>query len=518
MAIPFGSITTGLAIKTSDADCFVHIPAQYRHGSASYVNRAKRVLQNNPQIFTEIISIPRANTPIVKFFHIPTKTNCDISFKTPLGVRNSNLIKLLLHSDPRLIPVAITIKYWAKVHELSRSGRISNYTLMTLLIFYLQQSPLYVLPSVLSLQTNVNVDDIVDNWCTSINNNATAFPKSSNTSSISELLGGFFEYYASFDFEKMVVCPYLGQPIEKKLFTDLNALPPQFALYKRNVLSELCYPIKVDRPVCVQDPFEQSHNIASCISYKFYNEIKAYIKFAADAYGEEKQNNCQHFLENVLIKKPKILKLLKTECRINFTANTISTIPDADWKERVRGIIFNIFNDILKINLVKNKKINNKDTNKIKEKYSGSLNRFVWKRKTFERIYTVMTLPFLEKQIKITEEILKVNKDLTNIKFTLILTYCEEPKNFVLHICYQSGEMNSFKDFSNFLIIHLHGWFVKLLKIPPQLTAEPVTEETNDIDTEEESECENIESDVSSEENSKQVVDNPLAVVESEVL
>ena len=37
--------------------------------------------------------VPKARTPIVKFFHIPSETQCDIAFRHGLGVENTELIR-----------------------------------------------------------------------------------------------------------------------------------------------------------------------------------------------------------------------------------------------------------------------------------------------------------------------------------------------------------------------------------------------------------------------------------------
>lgn len=266
-AIPFGSITTGLGIRTSDADCFINIPGQFRMPTGNYVNKAKRVLQQYPGTFAEILAIPRANTPIVKLYHIPTQTNCDVTFKSPLGAQNSRLLALLLHADARLLPLAVLLKYWAKAHELTGTGKLTNYALILLLVFYLQQAPA-VLPAVAWLQRDPQHAYMVDHWNTGFNADPAQFPPTVNTSSISELLGGFFEYYSIFNFDEMIVCPYLGVPIKREIFKDTANMPKEFDLYKNNVLNNYVMPMRYQTAMVVQDPFEQCHNVASTITSK----------------------------------------------------------------------------------------------------------------------------------------------------------------------------------------------------------------------------------------------------------
>lgn len=88
-AIPFGSITTGQGIKSSDADCFLALQpgtdGRPGYGAAEYsgnfVNKAARLMRVYPDVFSKIVAIPKANTPIIKFLHVPTNMNCDLNSK-----------------------------------------------------------------------------------------------------------------------------------------------------------------------------------------------------------------------------------------------------------------------------------------------------------------------------------------------------------------------------------------------------------------------------------------------------
>lgn len=466
--MPFGSITTGLGIKTSDADCYVHIPNQPRHLAAAggHVNRAKRVLQAYPQLFAEILSIPRANTPIVKFFHIPTKTNCDLSFKTPLGAQNSKLIAFLLQSDPRLIPMAVVIKYWAKIHGLSGTGKLSNYALTMLIIFYLQQPPISILPSVEWLQRDGANDVIVDFWNTGFMDKRGLLPPSTNTSSISELLGGFFEFYVSFNFEEFVVCPFLGRPIKKDAFKDMVSLPSEFERYKCNVLNGLVMPIRFTTSMCVQDPFEQCHNVASAITSRLAPEIKAFFKFAANCYEKEKLNKCEEFLKTILLQEPNIVRTKSfPEYRVTLFSRFISSyVKDPDWKSVVREVVMTVFEKILKLKLVKVDEKVNPETKKEKEKYSTTLTKRIWKRKQFAKICSVMNLDFEEMQTRITDEIINFDKQNILVEFTLLLTFANDPKGAVLLIKLTNGDKEAFKEFGKFYMSVLHHWLTSLLR------------------------------------------------------
>ena len=116
-----------------------------------------------------------------------------------------------------------TIKYWAMHHKLSGSGdrnvMINNYAICLLVIFYLQFEN--ILPSVKKLQQNMDASEIVS---IKIKGKKVAygFPDdlskwrckevdlSENSKSLTELLYGFFDFYANFDYLNSIISPNTG--------------------------------------------------------------------------------------------------------------------------------------------------------------------------------------------------------------------------------------------------------------------------------------------------------------------
>ncbi|CAD0197966.1 unnamed protein product [Chrysodeixis includens] len=471
-AVPFGSITTGLGIKTSDADCFINIPGQYRQPNGNYVNKAKRVLMQHPESFAEILAIPRANTPIVKFFHIPTNTNCDVTFKTPLGAQNSRLVAFLLHSDPRLLPVSVIIKYWAKVHDLSGTGKLTNYALTLMIVFYLQQLAEPLLPSVEWLQAGAGQAGggagagrvLVDGWDTGFPPDA-ALPPRANSDSIAQLLGGFFQYYADFNFDELVICPYFGAPVKKDIFRDTASMPNEFQRYKTNVLNNYVLPLRYQTAFCVQDPFEQCHNVASTITNRLAADLKCFFAFAADAYEKDKDHGCENFLPTILIEKPKLLRgKTHPEYRVNLFPRLLNTIVESEWKTVVRDLVRDIFENLFKIKLNLLEETVNPDTKKEKEKYTALLNKAIWKRKSFAKLYSIVDMNFIERQAKITEEIIVAEKHDLGIQFMLILTFCNDPKSACVAVRMGSGDVFVFREFGKFFMSTWQTWFTQMLK------------------------------------------------------
>ena len=116
------------------------------------------------------------------------------------------------------------IKYWAMHHNLSGSGdrrvMLSNYALSLQVIFYLQSE--FILPSVKKLQQNMDKKDRaairiegkeiehgipsdVKKW------RSEELDLPINSKSLIELLHGFFQFYATFDYLKFAISPNSGQ-------------------------------------------------------------------------------------------------------------------------------------------------------------------------------------------------------------------------------------------------------------------------------------------------------------------
>jgi len=60
---------------------------------------------------------------------------------------------------------------------------------------------------------------IADGWDSSFTTDVTLLPHD-NSMSIAELLAGFFQFYALFDFRAYVLCPRLGHAVDVATFIE----------------------------------------------------------------------------------------------------------------------------------------------------------------------------------------------------------------------------------------------------------------------------------------------------------
>lgn len=275
MVYPFGSTVTGLDFSTSDVDAYVLVDPRDRIcGKFTGDALARRLVEVIPpflaasQLFAKVVSIPNANTPIVKCVHLRTGISCDINFKNMLGVCNSYLIKRYLSYNSRLNIALVIIKYWAKVHNLTGVGKFSNYAITVLFLFRFMQEP-YNLPSVYTLQRNHHSNE-QDGWDAGFEFGDFAVSNALSRLGVVELLTLFFKFYANYEYSDVVLCPFIGRSLERSAFVEGGELPVEYSRYKKRLATNGLYPTT---PLCVQDCFELCRNITRAVRLQEFDEF-----------------------------------------------------------------------------------------------------------------------------------------------------------------------------------------------------------------------------------------------------
>lgn len=134
-----------------------------------------------PNVFRNIVSIPFARVPIVKFTHSKSNLNCDLSFKSGLSTMNSLLVKYVLHFlvrhtflisllfvvflfffirtylglDDRIKYLVCAVKLWMKKNELADRNLFTTYAQIWMVLFFLMQPEHAVVPTVLNLRNEL---------------------------------------------------------------------------------------------------------------------------------------------------------------------------------------------------------------------------------------------------------------------------------------------------------------------------------------------------------------------------
>ncbi|XP_031620997.1 UTP:RNA uridylyltransferase 1 isoform X2 [Contarinia nasturtii] len=279
----FGSTVMGIAFKDSDFDFFIELSRPPLNAKpAEIIGRAMNILRRSGQ-FTNFLPISHARVPILKCYHTKTSMAVDINFSDSYGILNSPIVARLLTFDTQIYVLATILKYWAKVHDCAGKNRISNYAIVWMLLFYLQQLPVPILPPIIEFQKRVHP--------LFVNGYNFAFDEfypnqTKNQSRCSELLMGFFKFYKSFDFDKNVICPLYGKSFKKAdiLAQELTEFQRYHEMLKFN---PTLTPMQFNKCICIQDPFETTHTIPGAIAAKEFQKIITKFEYAANIIESE---------------------------------------------------------------------------------------------------------------------------------------------------------------------------------------------------------------------------------------
>ncbi|KYN20185.1 Poly(A) RNA polymerase protein cid1 [Trachymyrmex cornetzi] len=269
----FGSRVTGLALTNSDIDIYLNFVDECIEPQ-SIKRRSKQIqdcLRTDHKNWDIELTLDRSRTPIIKVKHRLTGLQCDISFTKGLSVENSKLIRSFNTAYPPCQKLTLFLKKWLSLASLSGPDGMTNYALTWLVIFYLQVK--LKIPSIADLIKSHNQSKIISGWETGVSD---AILINVPEQPIHELLLGFFEYYGGFDYMRLVICPLLGETCQKKAFTEVPILPNSMALYMVRLRGDKREYFRIDSPMCVQDPYDLSHNLTKAVSILTLKRFKHY--------------------------------------------------------------------------------------------------------------------------------------------------------------------------------------------------------------------------------------------------
>uniref|UniRef100_A0A1B0B571 C2H2-type domain-containing protein n=1 Tax=Glossina palpalis gambiensis TaxID=67801 RepID=A0A1B0B571_9MUSC len=317
----FGSIVSKLALKDCDIDVYLDVkemqlqeangtsgklksPPFMRNSSKhdTIFNTVYRILRESEN-FSQVRPIRSARVPIIKCKHNSTGFSIDINVSCPNSLENTRFLQAIVESDDRIHSMLLFLKIWAKHMQIINRANVTSYCLIILAVFYLQQ-PLQghdrsiILP-VQRIQQNLSarmVQGINYSFDIECEENRVYLPASITTL---DLIKGFFNFYKNLNISEYVLSPYLGVHILRKDFVDDKCA---FLAYHNQLITVSQYfgddaqQFEIDRCVCIQDPFNLSHNIARsmlCIDFTF-PVSRSDVRAITGTVGEH-----QDFLENL---------------------------------------------------------------------------------------------------------------------------------------------------------------------------------------------------------------------------
>lgn len=249
---PIGSSVTGLGLRDSDFDVFIHLSDRdmkyepiERNEAVYLLTQIRAILLKEFNFF--IPKVINARCPIIKIpfnrmSHNPHGLECDMSISNILATYNSKIMKHFLDQEPLFWDLAALLKYWMSARNLIGPNQITSYGCLLMVMFYLQS--VLVLPSLYPMQFTVRQDLVENKWNVAFDPDPKFFTYSSAAEqpadpsagdsgskelrkpALSSLLLGFFNFYAKFPFSQKVICPHYGTTREKNELLLLHELRP----------------------------------------------------------------------------------------------------------------------------------------------------------------------------------------------------------------------------------------------------------------------------------------------------
>uniref|UniRef100_A0A3Q3XDN5 polynucleotide adenylyltransferase n=1 Tax=Mola mola TaxID=94237 RepID=A0A3Q3XDN5_MOLML len=247
-----GSSMNGLGCRSSDADLCLVLTGHKKHDAIYVLSVLQRLFKSLSYI--ERTQLIRAKVPILRFREKGSDLEFDLNVNNTVGIRNTFLLRSYAYADVRIRPMILVVKKWAQHNQINDAskGTLSSYTLVLMVLHYLQTLKEPVLPS---LQRDypecfnplMDIDAVPDG------------PKhippyiSRNQSSLGELLLGFLKYYATyFSWDKQVISVREARTFPKPYYQEWRK-----------------------KYICVEEPFERTNAARAVHEKNKFEAIKA---------------------------------------------------------------------------------------------------------------------------------------------------------------------------------------------------------------------------------------------------
>ncbi|NXI97943.1 TUT7 uridylyltransferase, partial [Psophia crepitans] len=296
----FGSSKNGFGFKQSDLDiCMTVDGLETAEGldCIRIIEDLAKVLKKQSGL-RNVLPITTAKVPIVKFFHVRSGLEVDISLYNTLALHNTRLLSSYAAIDPRVKYLCYTMKVFTKICDIGDASRgsLSSYAYTLMVLYFLQQRNPPVIPVLQEIYTEPKKPEVlVDGWNVyffdKIEELSVVWPDcGKNTESVGELWLGLLRFYTEeFDFKEHVICIR-----RKNLLTT----------FKKQWTSKY---------IVIEDPFDLNHNLGAGLSRKMTNFImKAFINgrrlfgTPIKIFPKEYPSNMEYFFDPEVLTEGKL--------------------------------------------------------------------------------------------------------------------------------------------------------------------------------------------------------------------
>ncbi|CAI9545777.1 unnamed protein product, partial [Staurois parvus] len=219
-----GSSLNGFGTRSSDADLCLVIKEEPVFWQMNQKTEARHILSYSKNIstpdFVTYIERPqliRAKVPIVKFRDKVSGVEFDLNVNNVVGIRNTFLLRTYAQIESRVRPLVLVVKRWASHHGINDASRgtLSSYSLVLMVLHYLQTLPEPVLPS---LQKDYPECFNPSMQLHLVHLAPRHIPKyqSKNSTSLGDLFVGFLKYFATeFDWTDKIISVREGKAVQR---------------------------------------------------------------------------------------------------------------------------------------------------------------------------------------------------------------------------------------------------------------------------------------------------------------
>ncbi|XP_074477732.1 poly(A) RNA polymerase, mitochondrial isoform X1 [Sebastes fasciatus] len=175
--------------------------------------------------------ILNARCPLVRFAHQPSGFQCDLTANNRVAMKSTELLYLYGELDPRVRLLVFAVRCWARAHGITSTipgAWITNFSLTVMVLFFLQRRSPPVIPTLDHLRDLAGPADksmIEGNDCTFVSD-FRKIQLQSNTEPLEQLLREFFEFYATFAFNRMSINIRKGKEQNKPAVVPLHIQNP----------------------------------------------------------------------------------------------------------------------------------------------------------------------------------------------------------------------------------------------------------------------------------------------------
>ncbi|XP_003643001.2 poly(A) RNA polymerase GLD2 [Gallus gallus] len=251
-----GSSLNGFGTRTSDGDLCLVIkeePVNQKTEARHILSLVQKLFSTKLSSYIERPQLIRAKVPIVKFRDKVSCVEFDLNVNNIVGIRNTFLLRTYAYIEKRVRPLVLVVKKWASFHDINDASRgtLSSYSLVLMVLHYLQTLPEPILPS---LQKNYPESFDPTMQLHLVHQAPCTIPPylSKNESSLGELLIGFFKYYATeFDWSHQMIS-----------VREAKAIPRPDDIEWRN------------KYICVEEPFDRTNTARAVHEKQKFDTIK----------------------------------------------------------------------------------------------------------------------------------------------------------------------------------------------------------------------------------------------------